>query len=157
MLVTFTTADETHVDLLIEMMREFYVHERLALDERAARRALRHILTDESLGRIILLWAGDVAAGYIVLAFGFSLEFHGRDAFVDEIYVTENYRGQGLGRRGLQFVEAVCRELEIKALHLEVDRVNTKAQALYRTIGFADHDRYLLTKWLAQGAERETT
>lgn len=85
-------------------------------------------------------------AGYIVLTFGFSLEYHGRDALVDEIYLRERFRGQGTGTRGLQFIEGVCRELGIRALHLEVERANIIAQSVYRRAGFVDHDRYLLTK-----------
>jgi len=38
--------------------------------------------------------------------------------------------------------------LGVKALHLEVERTNTAAQAFYRKIGFKDHSRYLMTKWL---------
>lgn len=87
-------------------------------------------------------------AGYIVLTFGFSLEFHGRDAFVDELYVRNGYRGHGIGKASLRLVEEVCQKEGIKALHLEVDRQNLHAQNLYRKAGYKDHDRYLLTKWL---------
>lgn len=45
-------------------------------------------------------------------------------------------------------MQDVCRSLGIKALHLEVDRVNTRAKQLYHRFGFQDHERYLLTKWL---------
>ena len=89
--------------------------------------------------------------GYIVLTFGFSLEFHGRDAFLDELYLSEEYRGKGIGEASLGFVEALCQREGIKALHLEVERRNRRAQELYRQAGYQDHDRYLLTKWLADG------
>ncbi len=146
--ITFKSADASHIDLLVEMMREFYVHEHLPLDEPAALSALRQILADASLGRAYLMLSGADVAGYIVLTFGFSLEYHGRDALIDEIYVRESYRGRGIGKRGIQFVEGVCREHEVRALHLEVARANTNAQAVYRRAGFIDHDRYLMTKWV---------
>ena len=44
--------------------------------------------------------------------------------------------------------EEICSERNISGLHLEVERANARAQALYRRVGFLDHDRYLLTKWL---------
>lgn len=53
-----------------------------------------------------------------------------------------------LMQAALQRVEEVCRMEGIRALHLEVDRGNTRAQELYRRVGYRDHDRYLLTKWL---------
>jgi GNAT superfamily N-acetyltransferase len=37
--------------------------------------------------------------GYIVLAFGFSFETGGRNAFIDELYVAPEHRGKGIARR----------------------------------------------------------
>ena len=96
-----------------------------------------------------LIKAGDEAIGYVALTLGYSLEYHGRDAFIDEIYIRESHRGKGAGARPIKFVEAACRSLEVQALHLEVERANIKARAFYHKVGFEDHDRYLLTKWIA--------
>jgi ribosomal protein S18 acetylase RimI-like enzyme len=38
--------------------------------------------------------------------------------------------------------------LGVHTLHLEVERKNVRAHHLYRKMGFEDHDRYLMTKWL---------
>ncbi len=145
----FTLANTSDVELIIELMREFYAIEHLEFDERAARHALGEILSDRRFGVIHLIRVNDEAvAGYLVITFGFSLEFRGRDAFIDELYLRENFRGRGIGKASLELADAVCRQEGISALHLEVDRVNTRAQGLYRQAGFRDHDRYLLTKWL---------
>lgn len=144
----FTLASDFHISILLEMMREFYAHERFTFHEETARRALKDILNNDSFGKIYLIKWGDEVVGYIVITFGYSLEFHGRDAFVDEIFIWEEHRGKGLGKKALSFAEAVCRWHNIKALHLEVERVNVKAQEVYRKVGFKNHDRYLMTKWL---------
>jgi len=146
--VDFTLADASDFELLVELMREFYAIEHLEFDERAARVALGQILGDRRFGVIHLIRVGEEAAGYLVLTFGFSLEFRGRDAFADELYLRENFRGRGIGKASLELAGAVCRQEKISALHLEVERVNTRAQGVYRQAGFHDHDRYLLTKWL---------
>lgn len=144
----FTLAGASDVELLIELMQEFYVVEHLQFDEGAARAALGQILNDRRFGVVHVIVVGEEAAGYLVVTFGFSLEFRGRDAFVDELYLREKFRGRGIGKASLELAEAICREEKISALHLEVDRVNTRALGLYRRAGFRDHDRYLLTKWL---------
>jgi GNAT superfamily N-acetyltransferase len=144
----FTLASASDVELLVELMREFYVCEHLAFDERVARAALEQILSDRRFGVVHVIFVEGAAAGYLVLTFGFSLEFGGRDALVDELYLRENFRGHGLGKASLELAGAVCREEGIRALHLQVDRANTRAQGLYRQAGFREHDRYLLTKWL---------
>jgi GNAT superfamily N-acetyltransferase len=144
----FTLAGASDVELLFELMREFYACEHLEFDERTARVALEQILRERGFGVVHLIRVDGAAAGYLVITFGFSLEFGGRNAFLDELYLRENFRGHGLGKASLELAGAVCREEGIRALHLEVDRVNTRAQGVYRQAGFRDHDRYLLTKWL---------
>ncbi len=144
----FTPAILSHTQSLLELMQEFYACEHLPFDEAVARKSLEEILNNKSFGYIYLIVPDDMIVGYIVLTFGFSLEFHGRDALVDELYIREPYRGKGMGTKALEFVQEVCRQEGIHALHLEVDRGNIRAQELYRKSGFKDHNRYLLTKWL---------
>jgi ribosomal protein S18 acetylase RimI-like enzyme len=146
---TFRTADPSDADALVEMMRDFNAHERIAFDEAEVRAVLARLFADDSLGLACLMLLGGEVAGYVVIVFGFSIEFRGRDAFVDELFVKDEYRGRGLGTAAVSFAEGVCRDHGVRALHLEVDRENTRAQSVYRRAGFADHDRYLLTKWLS--------
>ena len=145
----FKIAEKSDTGTLVEFIREYYEFEHLKFDESIVRTALAKILDDDSLGRVWLIQHGDEAIGYVVLTFGYSLEFRGRDAFIDELYIRESYRGQGVGMSVIQFIESVCPSLGIQALHLEVERKNTAAQNLYRKVGFKDHNRYLMTKWIA--------
>ena|ERR671932_14374 len=156
--ITFKITDYSDIEILMPLIQEFHEIEHLPFDEGKIRSLLAKIMRENSLGRVWLIQdSGDAIAqstaptviGYIVLMFGYSLEFLGRDAFIDELYIREGNRGQGIGTRALQFVQQVCPSLGIQALHLEVDRKNTDAQRLYRKVGFEDHDRYLMTKWIA--------
>lgn len=145
---TITPAQSADADLLVELMRALYECEHILFDERDARAALLQLISDERLGRVYLIRSGAEAVGYLVLTFGFSLEFRGRDAFVDELFLREEFRGRGAGKRALAFAEEQCRAAGVRALHLEVERANTGAQGLYCRAGFKDHDRYLMTKWI---------
>ena len=147
--VTFTRATAPDVELLTALMRELYAHDRTAFDEREARRALELIIGDHTLGGVWLIACGGEAVGYLALTLGFSLEFHGRDAFIDELFVREEHRGRGVGRRALAFAAEACRALGVRALHLEVERANMPARGLYKSFGFVDHDRHLMTKRIA--------
>lgn len=149
----FERAGPEHAELLVEMMREFYAHERLAWDEEAARQGLGALLGDASLGEAWLVRRGGAPAGYFVLAAGFSLEFRGRYLLLDELYVREEHRGSGLGRRAVEQAEEACRARGMHALRLEVERRNTGARTFYGIVGFQDHDRDLLTKWIDPAAE----
>ncbi|BAY23239.1 acetyltransferase, GNAT family protein [Calothrix sp. NIES-2100] len=144
----FKIASVSSIETLLKLMSEFYAHEQLSFDEQAASSALKLILNNDLYGQIHLIHLDNNIVGYLVVTFGFSLEYLGRDAFIDELYIQEKYRGQGIGKQSLQLAEKICREQNIQALHLEVERENIHAQTVYRKAGFVNSDRYLLTKWL---------
>lgn len=146
----FTIAQPADTETLIDMMRDYYGYDHIPFDEPSARAALARLTDDESLGRIWLIEQEGQAIGYLAITLGYSLEY-GRDAFIDEVYLREPYRDQGIGQRAFALAEEACRALGVQALHLEVERDNTRAQAFYRKIGYEDHDRYLLTKRLSDG------
>jgi GNAT superfamily N-acetyltransferase len=84
----------------------------------------------------------------VVLTFGFSFEYGGRDAFIDELYLEAAHRGKGIGGLTIDFVSEQAKVLGVKALHLEVERHNDWGNRLYRKKGFGGNERHLLTKWL---------
>jgi ribosomal protein S18 acetylase RimI-like enzyme len=135
---------------LVPMMRALDEHEPYAIqfDESAVRTAFRQFLSLGSFGRVWLLYTGPALVGYVVLTIGFSFEFHGHDAFIDELYVEPAYRRRGYGRQAIAFVEKKAHEMGVHALHLEVDHGNDPAIELYCRAGYVDHQRHLMTKWL---------
>jgi ribosomal protein S18 acetylase RimI-like enzyme len=148
-IVALRRASRADMDRLLGMIRAFYVEDgtiRHVPDR--LRRAVEELMDDRSLGRLWLIDAERSGVGYLVAVWGYSLEWHGRDAFVDELYVEPPFRSQGIGSRALTLAEEECRSAGIRALHLEVERTNTRAQELYRRLGYRDHDRYLMTKIL---------
>jgi GNAT superfamily N-acetyltransferase len=146
--VLFQLLSEAEIPVLLEMMREFYSRQHMRFDEKTARRAIAGLLQPSKNGEIYLIFRGPQLAGYFVLTFCFSLEFHGRFALLDEIYLREPFRRQQLGQGVVGFVEGICRREGIRALRLEVGRDNAAARSLYRKSGFAEDARDLMTKWL---------
>ncbi len=106
------------------------------------------MLSDPNLGQAWLIEADGATAGYFVLAFVFVLEFGGRCAFVDELYVRPEWRGHGLGTAALAHAGAVGAASGLSALRLEVDHANPNAERLYRRAGFERHARSILTRRL---------
>ena len=143
---TFRVAGEPDTDTILTFMPLLYAQDGLSFDEAKARATLTGVLRDRSLGRVWMIHAGAQPIGYMILTLGYSLEYRGRDAFVDELFLLESHRGRGIGRKAMQVLEQACRELDVRALHLEVERPNVAAQTLYRKLGFVDHERYLMTK-----------
>ena len=143
----FRRAAAEDVPALLDLQQRFYAEEGYPYDRAKMERGMRELIGDPSLGRLFIADSG-AAGAYLVVTFGFSLEFGGRDAFVDELYVAGDSRGLGLGAYALQLAEEACREAGIHALHLEVEHVNARARALYERSGYQAHDRHLMTKKL---------
>ena len=78
------------------------------------------------------------------LCFGYTIEFVGRDAFIDEFFIQEEARGLGIGRQVLAFAKQEAAKLGIVALHLEVARTNEKAKRLYAKAGFDAREQFHL-------------
>ncbi len=144
----FEPATRADVAVLVAMVRELYAFDCIPFDETVSRAALSELLQEPSYGCVWLITDRAEPVGYLVLTFDYSLEYGGRDAFIDELFVREGHRRRGIGTQAVQVAEAACRERGIRALHLEVEHANVAAQQVYRRAGFVDHDRYLMTKRL---------
>lgn len=145
---TYRAATLAEMPVLLELVREFHEFENLAFDPSLDRRVLEQIITDSTIGRIWIIDESNTAIGYVIVTFGYSLEFRGREACIDELYLRPAYRRHGIGTQTLQFVEAMCRSLNIRCVNLEVDRHNNAAQMVYRKNGFDDRGYCLMTKSL---------
>ena len=144
----FRFATLNDIDRVLPLMQDFYAFERLDYDEARQRRLITELIADQRLGRLILFEQSGELVGYMVLGFGFSLEFHGRDCLLDEFYVRHEHRSRGIGKAAVAFALQTCRELEIKAVHLEADHFNVRGHEFYKRLGFQDHNRHLMTLWL---------
>ncbi len=147
---SFRLAEESDADVLLGFMERYYAHDGHVFDRNKARSALIGLLRDSSLSRAWLILDGEIAAGYIVICFGYSLEWLGRDAFVDEFFLAEEYRGRGWGRRSMEFAENAARKMGVTTLHLEVVHTNATALGIYSKLGFKVHNSALMSKWIAR-------
>jgi len=138
------------VGQLVDLMAEFYAESDYPLHRQRATEAFTTLLSDDRLGHVWLIQADTQDVGYVVLTLGYSMEYGGRDAFVDDLFVQAAYRGAGLGTAAVAEVRAFCAHLGVRALHLEVGRDNAPAHAVYRRAGFKSTDRQLLTLRLAE-------
>lgn len=147
---SFRSAGGADVEQLLGFMRGLYEEDGSTPFSRdLVEGALRELLQHPGRGQVWMIERNGEPAGYLVVTWGFSLEFHGRDAFIDELYVAPAHRGLGLGRQAVELAEAACRSAGAWALHLEVEVTNERAHALYRRSGFAERGLRLMTKRLA--------
>jgi GNAT superfamily N-acetyltransferase len=147
--VAFRPAQPQDSADLLSMMQQLQADDpwSVPFNQPATAKALVQLLEDASLGRVWIIVADGQNIGYIVMAFDYSLEYCGRGAWVDEVFVRRSYRGRGIGAQTLDFFCQQAAQLGVTAVHLEVNHGNPAIE-LYRRHGFEDHQRYLMTKWI---------
>ncbi len=151
MAITFQAVGPQHLAELLGMMKELQADDPWScpFDEAVTSGVTEQLLRDPSLGRVWFIVSDGENIGYIVMSFDYSLEYRGRNAWVDEFFIRSTHRGQGIGTQALDFFTVQAKGLGITAVHLEVNHGNPAIE-LYRRRGFEDHHRYLMTKWIIE-------
>jgi diamine N-acetyltransferase len=149
MAICFQAAVAENLPELLAMMKELQADDpwSVPFEQSAAAEVTARLLRDPSLGRVWLIACDGQNVGYIVMAFDYSLEYRGRGAWVDELFVRPSHRGSGIGTQALEFFAQQAKRLGVTVVHLEVNHGNPAIE-LYRRLGYQDHHRYLMTKWI---------
>ena len=144
--VNFKIANDKDVPEILDMMEQFNSIDNYPFDKERTKENLLYFLADYSLGRVWVIKIENYIIGYLVLAFGFSFEHGGRDAFIDELFLKTEYRQKGVGKLTMDFIEEEAPKLGIRIVHLEVERHNKGGSKLYIEKGYTDNGRILLSK-----------
>jgi len=145
---TFDPVGAADAETLLHLARAFHEEEGHPIGD-AGEAALRQVARGEPLARAWIVRQQGEAVGYVIITIGFSIEYGGRDGFIDDLYLVPPARGHGLGRRLLEFALARAAEVGIGTLHLEVEPDNANAVRLYRGAGFEETGRRLMRLRLA--------
>lgn len=132
------------LDRLMGLVAAFHAEAGIEQDPDQRRAALVPLLEGIPHGCVYLIGPARAPLGYVILTFGWSVEFGGMDGFVDEIYIRPAVRGRGIATELLLALPKALAAGGLKALHLEVDRTNETAHKLYLRTGFKRRDRYML-------------
>lgn len=147
MSAALTLATTDHFDRLMPLVTSFHSEEGIDLTEEQRINAVQPLLEGSPHGAAYLIGPPRAPIGYIVVSFGWSIEFAGMDGFVDELYVRPGVRGRGIASEVLIALPRALAGVGLKALHLEVNASNKSAQRLYRRAGFGLRDgHHLMTR-----------
>jgi diamine N-acetyltransferase len=147
MAISVTVATVGDLESLLTMMRHMQEADPWTepFHEPTVRASLANLLRNPVYGVVYIAREALEPIAYAVICFDFSLEYRGKGAWIDELFVEPAHRGKGIGTQLLDLAENASREHHAKFLHLEVTHGNPAIE-LYRRRGFLDHQRYLMSK-----------
>ncbi|MFN4085010.1 MAG: GNAT family N-acetyltransferase [Spirosomataceae bacterium] len=135
---------------IIQMMSDFFSLFQYPFDRQERENQVQQILDHPSWGQIwMCCQENQEVIGYQFIAFTYSFEFKGRVAYLDEYFIKEEFRGQGIGQKYLAALVDKYKQLEFGSVRLEIESYNQRAYYLYEKMGFKLHGtRHLMTKFL---------
>lgn len=132
------------LDRVLTLVTAFHTEEGLQSTDEVRRAGVEPLLTGIPHGCVYLIGPARAPLGYVIVTFGWSVEFGGMDGWVDEIYIRPAVRGRGIAGSVLHDLPKALAQAGVKALHLEVDHDNEPAQRLYARARFQPRDRYVM-------------
>jgi GNAT superfamily N-acetyltransferase len=142
MALRFDRATFADLESLLQLMRKMQLADPWSepFEESIVRSNLAQLLQKPAYGMACLVSDGGRPISYLIICFDYSLEYRGKGAWIDELFVEVAHPGQGIGTRLLD----LARKHHAQFLHLKVSH-NNPATKLYRR-GYVDHQRHLMTK-----------
>ncbi len=132
--------------LIEELVRGYYAFDGLTYNPSLHGPALDQLVTGDPAAKVWIVEADGTPAGYLILTIGFSMYYGGKDGFIDELFLKEEFRGSGGGAAIMRFADAQAKELGLAYLHLEVTETNDRARQIYERRGFAPTGHMLMSK-----------
>lgn len=136
-MLTFRDITPADHDLVLPMVADFYRTD--AVDHEVPVEIMERSFAaaadpKEPLLRGVLACLDGEIVGYVYLTFCYSAEVGGRCVFIEEIFLKEEFRGKGLGREIMAWMEGEYPEA--RRFRLEVTQVNQSAIRLYEGSGY---------------------
>ena len=135
---------------LIRLVAAYYAFDSIPYVEGAVSSALSRLLRDRSLGRVWVIDNGRALIAYAILAYSFDLEFGGREGIITDLFIAAPFRHKGYGRQLLSIIGRYCKRAAIHEIEVVVTRKNRAALGFYKSSGFHDRQRSVLTLELKQ-------
>ncbi len=130
-----TVEDAPEIARLLHDFNSEYEEETPPVPEltRHAERMLRE-------GEMTVLLAGDGPNGLALLRFRPSVWTEQQEAYLQELYVVPDLRGQGIGEALMKEVLATCRAHDAAWIELNTGETDVAARGLYRKLGFTNEE-----------------
>ena len=126
---------ESDRDNVLEMMREFYSSPAVFTDGSGEifLKDIDNCVNDNPYVEGYIFEGESNILGYAMIAKSFSTEFGKQCIWIEDLYIKDQYRGLGIGKK---FMEFVTEKYTDCIYRLEVEEENERAVRLYEKSGF---------------------
>ncbi len=129
--------EKNDTEKCIEMLTEFYETDAVVhnIPKEYIQNTIDVALSDSPYLKILIYEIEKHYAGFCTLSFTHSTEAGGLVLLIEEIYIRDTFKGQGIGTAFFHFIRNMYDDT-VKRYRLEVDFGNQAAIRLYERLGF---------------------
>lgn len=91
---------------------------------------------EDSTDHLFLIEEEGEAVGFINTGTFTSVWAHGKVLLIDDLYIAEEFRGKGYGKKALKDLGEIVRSHGYQSAHLLAEDTNPKATPFYENVGF---------------------
>lgn len=142
---TYHKKDKPHLHRLIQQL---YAEDKggQPMDSNKIERTIFQLTKFPPLGKIVIIEVARQVIGYCILLNYWSNEYGGNIMIIDEIFIEDEYRRQGIGTLFMERLKQ-GRFGGVEAICLQINTENENAQLFYKKMGFIeDGYKHLITK-----------
>ena len=139
--MTVRLAGPDDIDVVARLLTEFREHEgRDWPPEEAIRAGVERLMPRDDTEYLL---GGAPPAGIVQLRYRWGVWWDAEDCNVEDVFVSAEARGSGLGRALVSAAIDRARERGCRRMELDTGDDNAAAQGLYRSLGFRDNGLFM--------------
>ncbi len=141
-MITYRFAEPDDIPVILALVRELASYEHMEDAVVATPELYRAWLFEKKIARVILALDGDTVVGFALFFYNFSTWLGRAGIYLEDLFVCEDYRGQGIGKTLLKTLAKIavsegCGRLEWACLDW-----NEPSIAFYRAQGAVSMDEW---------------
>ncbi len=155
-MLTYRKCEKKDEALWIRLNREFIAYESQdedlwngvsqVSDQRFAR-TFEEALASPELINLLIFEEDGKPVGFANLMTIYSVWSHGKALYLDDLFIREEHRGKGYGKRALEYIEEFAQSLGCKRIQFHSETTNPSAKEFYRAVGYTPAEMYFYVKY----------
>lgn len=144
---------EKWVELNVEFMKyeiedeEFWSHT-LNIEEENLKKVFNQSFLNKEYIKLMFIEKDDNIIGFMNLLSIFSIWGGGKSLVLDDLFIIEKYRGLGVGKDVMKFLEKYAEKHGYKRIQFLSEFSNKKAYSFYTKLGYPSQDMHFHMKYI---------
>jgi len=140
-------AEQADIPLILEFIRKLADYERLSHEVVATEADLElYLFGKDRVAEVILAFEGEIAVGFALFFHNFSTFLGKPGIYLEDLFVLEEYRGKGYGKKLLTYLAKLAVERKCGRLEWAVLDWNEPSIEFYKSLGASLLDEWIVNR-----------